>query len=103
MKLRLVDNEIKEILNSEISTEAKLVTTSPVQTKYIRIIFHSQYSAEDVMDMNREAYLYWADCFYDDVKDARQDDKITIDGIEYNIESIENRTDSWCILRLTRV
>lgn len=103
MKLRITDNEIKEILNSEVSAEAKLVTASPTTTKYIRVIFHSQYSAEDILETNREAYLYWVDCYCDDVADAKQDDKITIDGVEYNIESIENRTDSWSTLRLTRV
>lgn len=103
MKLRLIDSAISEVLNSEFSVEARLVTASPASTKYIRVIFHSQFSAEDILETSREAYLYWVDCYYDDIVDVKQNDKITIDGVEYNIESVENRTDSWSTMRLTRV
>lgn len=97
-----LSDSVREVLNSEFSTKAKLVTALPSRTKYIRVIFHSQYSAEDVYDMSRESYLYWARCHSDDVVNVKQNDKITINGTEYNIESIELQQDKWTILRLTK-
>ena len=96
-----LSSEVDEIINSEIGSDAILVTASPSETKTIRVIFHTQFSLGDEMDTQYPVYEHWADCKTSDVTNAAQNDKLTVAGTEYNIEYPEPVDGSWTILRLS--
>ena len=93
--------EALEIINSEIGINAILETATPSEVTNIRVIFHKEYSVEDNFESVEEAFQLWVECKASDVTNALQDDTITINGIEYNIESVEPSQGGWTILRLT--
>lgn len=94
-------NEVDEITNSEIGDDAVLVITSTGEVKTIRVVFHKEYSLEDNFESPEEAFQIWAECKSSDVEDAEQNDTITINTIDYNIETVEPSEGNWTILRLT--
>lgn len=104
MRITLLNDSIKEILNSEFSVEAKIELQNPPGIiKYIRVIPHLEYSQESALEIGREAYLFWCDCLTDDILDVKQNDKITIEDEKYNIEVIEHKINNWSTLRMTKV
>jgi len=93
--------EANEIVESEIGIDAILNTASPAEETNIRVVFHKEYSTEENLDYEEEAYQLWVECKASDVTNAAQNDTITISSIEYNIESVELAQSGWTILRLT--
>ena len=94
-------NEVDEITNSEIGDDAVLVITSTGEVKTIRVVFHKEYSVEDNMETQWEAYQIYVECKASDVEDAAQNDTITINSVDYNVESIEQSQGGWTVLRLS--
>jgi len=94
-------NEVDEITNSEIGDDAVLVITSTGEVKTIRVVFHKEYSVEDNMETQWEAYELYAECKASDVEDAAQNDTITINQVDYNVESVELSQGGWTVLRLS--
>lgn len=94
-------NEVDEIIKSEIGSTAVLVIASTGEIKTIRVVFHKEYSVEDNLETQWEAYQIYVECKRADVEDAAQNDTITINSIDYNIESIEQSEGGWTILRLS--
>lgn len=94
-------SEVNEIINSEIGDDAILIITSTGEVKTIRVVFHKEYSVEDNFDSVEEAYQLWCECKTSDVTDAAQNDTITINSVDYNVESVELSEGGWTILRLT--
>lgn len=93
--------EANEIVESEIGVDAILETATPDESKSIRVVFHKEYSTEENIDYQEEAYQYWVECKAVDVTNAVQNDTIIISNVEYNIESIELAQAGWTVLRLT--
>jgi len=96
-----LSNEVDEITGSEVGDDAVITTASPSETKAIRVIFHKEYSVEDNFESMEEAYQLWVECKASDVTNAAQNDTITINEVEYNIESVELSQSNWTVLRLT--
>lgn len=94
-------NDVSEIINSEIGNDAILTTASPSAVTNIRVVFHKEYSVEENFDSAEEAYQLWCECKATDVTGAAQNDTITINSTDYNIESVELSETGWTILRLT--
>ena len=96
-----LSNEVDEITGSEIGDDAVLVITSTGEVKTIRVVFHKEYSVEDNMETQWEAYQIYVECKGTDVEDAKQNDTITINSVDYNVESIEQSQGGWTVLRLS--
>jgi hypothetical protein len=94
-------DSMDEILNSEMSEEAKVTTDTRI--KYIRVVFLTDYIGEEMLDQRREAYKHYCYCKASDVEDVKQDDMMEIKGVKYNIEAKRLRSDSWAVIDLSLI
>lgn len=95
-------NEVEEINNGQFGTDAIISIASTSTTKTIRGIFHEQFSLEEDFDNAQEAYEAWFECATADVTGTEQNDTLTIDSVDYNIEQIERQQSDFTILRLSK-
>lgn len=94
--------EITEIVNSETGTDATLTTASPSGTADVRVIFTKDYSPADVgADVDWSAYTFLAKGLKSDFTDAKQNDSLTIGGVDYNIEDKYETDDGWAYMPLS--
>lgn len=94
-------NECDEIINSEIGSDAILITANPSETKTIRVVFHFQQTIDDQYDVEYPVIEHWAECKSSDVLNAVKNDSLTVNGTQYNIEYPETQEGNWTILRLS--
>lgn len=95
-------NEVEEINNGQFGTDAIISIASTNTTKTIRGIFHEQFSLEQDFDSVQEAYEAWFECATTDITGAAQNDTLTINSVNYNIEQIEQQQSDFTILRLSK-
>lgn len=95
-------NEVEEINNSQFGVDALISIALTSTTKTIRGIFHEQFSLEQDFDSVQEAYEAWFECATADITGAAQNDTLTINSVDYNIEQIEQQQSDFTILRLSK-
>lgn len=95
-------NEVQEINNGQFGTDAVISIASTSANKTIRGIFHEQFSLEQEFDSVQEAYEAWFECATADITGAAQNDTLTINSVNYNIEQIEDQQSDFTILRLSK-
>lgn len=100
MNITLLNESIEEILESEFAISVKLIISN--KTKNIKAIPHKQIFEESIYDIDRVAYTYWIDCAKYDVRGLKQNDKVVIDDITYNVEVIQNKLSGWSRIYLTK-
>lgn len=103
MNITLLNDSIEEILNSDIAIDAKIIISGePNKIKNIRVIPHKQIVEESIYDIDRVAYTYWIDAAKYDVKGLKQNDKVIIDDITYNVEVIQTKISGWATIYLSK-
>jgi len=82
-------DEVNEVLDSEAGRDAILDLASPPASKSIRIIFKRNFSKTIVDGVEWETYEVYVLGKPEDFADAKQNDMITVDNENFNIEHIE--------------
>ena len=101
MDLDLTD-EINEILDSEIGSDATLTTASPSGVSSVRVIFTKSYLPVDVADkVNWSGYDIIARGLAENFVNAKQDDTLLVGSVTYRIEDTYETNDGWIYLSLT--
>lgn len=95
-------NEVNEINNGQFGIDATISIASTGANKVIRGIFHEQFSLEEDFDSVQEAYEASFECATADITGAAQNDTLTVDSVNYNIEQIERQQSDFTILRLSK-
>lgn len=98
MDLSFAD-EINEIINSPIGSDARIHTAVPANYKNIRCVIHKPYKAAggNVEWEDEETYC---DCSSTDVVNVMQDDTILIEDVNYKITEIQPLEEGWVRLIL---
>lgn len=101
MDLDLTD-EITEIVNGETGVDMVLTTASPAGTAAVRGLFYKNYVPKDIGEnVDWSAYAFTVRGLAATFTNAKQNDTLTIAGVDYNIEDKYETDEGWCVLPLT--
>lgn len=94
-------NEITEIVNSEIGSDATLTTASPSGSSSVRGVFSKSYAPVGIADdVDWSAYEFLFKGLESDFTNAQQNDTLLIDSVTYTIEDKYTTIDGWAYMPL---